>query len=118
MHPVVTCVILTYLASVLTFLAFGKYANDVVDTQHPVFALVFQEILVLGVAQSLCMISYMLKVTLQTKQMDVVSIGVVASFSSFSLQFHQNSWLCITFLRYDFFKNIGFFAKSHNSLLI
>ena len=67
-----------------------------VDGQHPVFAVVLQELpVVLAGELALCAILGM-ELLHQHREEHLMLMGVV---STLVMQFHQLSWLCITILR-------------------
>ncbi len=96
-HPGVKfCLVMAHVVTLVSLWACIKMSHDKVEIRHPVFAMVFQEIIVLVVTE---LVGY---VSLLFMMGDYITLWrIIFLFVSVaSLQFHQITWLFVTCLRY------------------
>ncbi len=78
----------------------AKMVYDKVEIAHPVFAAIFQELVVVTSLNVFCLVCLFstFKIT-DVRWMDYVMLTYTMG-GVFALQFHQTTWLCVTYLRY------------------
>ncbi len=90
------CLLLVLHVLTLTVLViFVKVVYDKVDIKHPVFAIVYQDLVVVLVCES-TMFLFLVVTLVEHKELFLM---VISSAKTLSVQFHQLSWLAVTVLR-------------------
>ncbi len=96
------------LLPVLMFMA--KTVRDKVDIRHPVFSLIFVELVIFSMIVSLALI-LVTALTVRNHPWDKF-ITVFNAAANLAIVFHQTTWLCITYLRQgSVAKNIAVYTK-------
>ncbi len=97
-NPVTTIYLATlHTVTLLAFLLVGKMVYDMIEISHPVFALAFQEIVVMVICKVVELICLLCQVVTQSDLAFLLYTFVPVA----ALQFHQVTWLSITALRYS-----------------
>ncbi len=78
-------------------LAMLKMMREQVELEHPVFALIFQEVVVSCVCSAVVVACLVLVILIGDK-LEII-LMTYQMFTRLGLQFHQVSWLCITYIR-------------------
>ncbi len=92
---VMACLMLAYLLTASALMAMATLVFRQIDLGHPVFGVVFQELLVLLTLEM--SMAILLGIHFVTK-VEKLLLGLAVA-ATFAMQFHQLSWLCITGLR-------------------
>lgn len=91
-----TILLILYILTIPVYALVAKMIHDVVDVAHPVFAMAFQDVVVLCVYMIfdvLCLMSIFVGYKLDTARV------FYHIFQAAAIQFHQWTWLIITCLR-------------------
>ena len=96
------CMISSHFLTILLCLGMSKFAYDKTDIAHPVFAIIFHEMVVLSSLQFALLLLYLVKKSFEDFSPTKEKIDFLIMFIiSFAMFYHQISWLCITCLRYQ-----------------
>ncbi len=102
LDPVVISVtIVLYVATILVCLVLAREIYNNVDIGHPVFAVIFQEAVAIGISGLLVLGLFVARKLVEKglKRGTFEYLGYL--LATLTVQLHQSSWLCVTYLRYS-----------------
>ncbi len=95
-HCLQTIFLLTHSGTLACIAVFAKRIHDRAELDHPVFVVIFQEVLVM-LAFEAC--GLVLIIMLMFEHMNKVILIMYSTLPFAFLQFHQGTWLVVTYLR-------------------